>query len=152
MADISTCFPTPPGVDAGTADDEAVLPETDAPPPDTLPDVEPGTGLASSSKPQEYEEIRVFRWARTTGGAELGRNEESAGRMAKATARLRLTGPMRPLYRPPGDWAKLLDEMETNFPNFGDVLRYVVRPHAALTARGLRHRMAPLLMVGPPGI
>jgi MoxR-like ATPase len=28
----------------------------------------------------------------------------------------------------------------------------VVRPHAALCAKGLSHRMAPLLLVGPPGI
>lgn len=152
MADISTRFPTPLGADAGTADCQSVLAETTAPAPATSADVEPGTGPTSSSTPREYDEIRVFRWGRTTGGAELGRNEESAGRMAKATARLRSTGLMRPLYRPPSDWARMLDEMETNFPNFGDVLRYVVRPHAALTARGLRHRMPPLLMVGPPGI
>lgn len=100
------------------------------------------------------DEIQVFRWdeGRTAGGADLGRHEESAVRIAKAIRRLRATGPMRPVYPPPDAWASMLDSIETAFPNFSEVIRCVVRPHAALSAKGLRHRMPPLLLVGPPGI
>lgn len=131
---------------------EATPADIGAPAEATPPEHEMRGELASDAGARQYDTIRVFRWARTTGGVDLGRHEESATRMGRATARLRLTGPTRPLYRPPNEWAQLLDEMEIQFPNFCDVLRYVVRPHAALTARGLRHRMPPLLLVGPPGI
>lgn len=42
--------------------------------------------------------------------------------------------------------------MEVKYPNFAEVLQQVIRPHIALRAMGLLHRLSPVLLVGEPGI
>jgi hypothetical protein len=106
---------------------------------------------AGDSGPQ----IQVFDWnpvADVTGGADRGRHDEAATRMAKAIKRLRATKRTRPRRLPPATWPQLLEQLEERFPNFAAVVGAVIRPHVALSARGLQHRMPPLLLVGPPGI
>jgi hypothetical protein len=101
------------------------------------------------------QQVRVFNWDETlrfSGGAERGREPEGAARIARTLKRLKGTGAHRPLSVPPAMWQQIADELAVAFPNFSAVVTSVIRPHVAMLARGIRHRLPPLLLVGPPGI
>ena len=118
------------------------------------PDPQPSTGGAVIDF-DLCEMVKIFDWdplVGTTGGADRGRHDESAIRIAKAMRKLRATSCNRPRRQPPGNWQLLIAQLETGAPNFLSVIRSVIYPHVALSARGLAHRMPPLLLVGPPGI
>ncbi|MHB1122570.1 MAG: AAA family ATPase [Ramlibacter sp.] len=103
----------------------------------------------------EAAHVQVFRWDESVvaaGGAERGRDGDGAARIAKTLRRLRGTGPLRPLRAPTATWSKMADELAAAFPNFEAVVTRIIRPHLALQARGIRHRLPPTLLVGPPGI
>jgi hypothetical protein len=98
--------------------------------------------------------VQVFRWNESVlaGGVDRGRDADGAGRIARTLKRLKGTGAERPLCAPPAGWAQLADDLVTEFPNFATVVSTLVRPHVALSALGIRSRLAPMLLVGPPGI
>lgn len=99
--------------------------------------------------------VPVFNWesARVGDGVRVaGRDADSAKRIDTLLRRLQSTGSMRPLKFPVTDWSALLDELASDFPNFGAVISAVIRPHLGLVARGYQHRMSSVLLVGPPGI
>ncbi|MDT7834118.1 AAA family ATPase [Aquabacterium sp. OR-4] len=102
-------------------------------------------------KPQE---VTVFEW---DSMAQLekrasARDEAHARRVAQAMARLNETGATRPLAKPAGDWAGQLEQLQREAPNFAAVLQAMVRPHLAMCQLGIRHRLPPILLVGPPGV
>lgn len=99
--------------------------------------------------------VDVFRFAENAKQMEQrikGRDGDAGRRVAQTLERLALSGTCRPLAAPPPDWHKRLDDFVQAFPNFSDVIETVIYPHVALCATGLRHRLAPILLVGGPGI
>lgn len=111
-------------------------------------------GIPGAQLPGAGEQVQVFTWDEgvLAGGADRGRDGDSAARMAKALRRLKETGPARRLCVPPLDWAARLEDLSRQFPNFRSVVTGIIRPHVALTARGIRHRLPPTLLLGPPGV
>lgn len=100
------------------------------------------------------QDVAVFDWGTEERLQQCAsaRDGDHARRTAQALKRLVATGPTRPLAKPPTDWAERLDQFQRDAPNFGTVLHAVVRPHLALCELGIRHRMPPILLLGPPGI
>jgi len=100
------------------------------------------------------QDVTVFDWGTEEHLEQCAsaRDGDHARRTAQALKRLRATGPTRPLAKPPTDWAERLDQLQREAPNFGAVLKGVVRPHLALCEIGIRHRMPPVLLLGPPGV
>ena len=86
------------------------------------------------------------------GGKARGRNDDTSTRIDRTMRRLRMSGFNRPVRRPATDWSKQLDVMEQDLPNFSAVIDSVVRPHLGLISMGYRHRMPPVMLIGPPGI
>lgn len=100
-------------------------------------------------------DVDVFRFAQDADQMEQrikNRDGESCRRIAHTLERLALSGSSRPLMQPTQDWGTKLDQMEIKYPNFSEVLQQVIRPHVALRAMGLLHRLPPVLLVGDPGI
>jgi hypothetical protein len=98
--------------------------------------------------------VEVFRLpkSRTPGGRVVGRDADSSKRIQAVMQELSSTGSTRPLRQPAADWAKSIDALEADFPNFAAVVQKLIRPHVALTAMGIHHRMPPILLIGPPGV
>jgi len=87
----------------------------------------------------------------------------SANRIARATSQelrrltqlmdlLRARGNYRKLACVPPDWRTRLETLEVQFPNFGEVIDYLRRTYALATLGDSTPRLAPLLLLGPPGI
>jgi ATP-dependent Lon protease len=53
---------------------------------------------------------------------------------------------------PGPDLEARIDQLVAMFPNFERVTKTIVGVHARLLARGIEHRMPPLLLLGPPGV
>lgn len=88
--------------------------------------------------------VKVFDWPKeieTDGGRDRGRDGDSSVRMRKTITRLLATGPNRPLRSPPTDWRVRINKLTEQFPNFSGVVETVVRPHVAMMAMGIEHRM-----------
>lgn len=100
------------------------------------------------------QEVTVFDWGTEEHLQQCAsaRDGDHARRTALALKRLTATGPTRLLAKPPKDWAERLDQLQQSAPNFAAVLQAVVRPHLALRELGIRHRMPPVLLLGPPGV
>ena len=117
------------------------------------PDVgESGTAAETGRVEREVE---VFSWSKHSaadGGRNQGRDADTADRIRRALARLIATGPTRPLRLPPENFEAMVDELIAGFPNFASVIRTIIKPHLAMLARGYRHRLNSLLLVGPPGV
>ena len=97
----------------------------------------------------------VFDWSADVegdGGKRRGRDGDTAVRLRDTLTRLIASGRTRQVRCPPADWRQRADELEQQFPNFAAVVRTVVRPHLTLATLGVRHRMAPVLLIGPPGV
>lgn len=100
-------------------------------------------------------EVEVFSWSKHSavdGGRNQGRDADTADRIRRAFARLVATGPTRPLRLPPENFEGMVDQLVADFPNFASVIRTVIKPHLALLAKGYRHRLNSLILVGPPGV
>ncbi len=100
------------------------------------------------------QDVTVFVWGSDEHLQQCAsaRDGDHARRTAMALKRLTDAGPTRPLAKPPADWHERLAQLQREAPNFSTVLQAVVRPHLALCERGIRHRMPPILLVGPPGV
>ena len=100
-------------------------------------------------------QILVFRGV-TSGeaddGSVVGRDEDTSKRLKGIMRRLQQSGLYRPLRRPVADWQERLKLMEEDFGNFAEVITTIIRPHLFMLSRGHRHRMAPIVLVGPPGV
>ena len=81
-----------------------------------------------------------------------GRDGDTTKRLETLMQRLRSLGPIRPLRLPVVDWPQKLDELEENFANFSAVINTIVRPHLFMLSSGHKHRMAPVVLIGPPGV
>ena len=81
-----------------------------------------------------------------------GRASETNSRTTQVLRALTATGLERPWVKPAPQWQESLAELSEEMPNFEPVLRTVVRPHAQLTDMGVQHRMAPILLLGAPGV
>lgn len=82
----------------------------------------------------------------------VGRDEDTTKRLRAIMRRLQQSGSYRPLRRPAADWQDRLNRLEADFGNFAEVITTIVRPHLFMLSRGHRHRMAPMVLVGPPGV
>ena len=105
--------------------------------------------------PRQYSPVDVFRFAENAEQLEQrvkGRDGEAGRRIAQTLERLALSGLSRPMATPPGDWQRRLDTLEDSFPNFQQAIETAIRPHVTLCAQGLPHRLAPILLLGGPGI
>lgn len=80
------------------------------------------------------------------------RDPDTARRISRALERLRQFGPCRPLGRPVASWQQKLSDLSIDYPNFEQLIRTIVLPHLTLVDAGIRHRMPPVLLVGPPGV
>jgi len=100
--------------------------------------------------------VTVFRQSASAeledGGGSHGRDGDTASRLRKATNRLLASGLTRPVRVPSEDWRERVDALAHQFPNMGALITSVIRPHVALVAQGVDHRLAPILLVGAPGI
>lgn len=104
---------------------------------------------------RDEREVQVFSWSKHSavdGGRNQGRDSDSADRIRRALARLVATGPTRPLQLPPENFEGLIVGLIADFPNFGAVIRTVIKPHLVLLAKGYSHRLNSVLLVGPPGV
>ena len=81
-----------------------------------------------------------------------GRDADTSRRLKAVIQRLRHLGPWRPIRRPVPDWQERLIRLESEFSNFADVISGIVRPHLFLLSSGHLHRMAPIALIGPPGV
>ncbi len=99
-------------------------------------------------------EVTVFAWDSETQLEQraAARDSDHARRMAQTVKRLESTGPTRPLAKPSANWPAALVQLQLESPNFSAVLHAIVKPHLALCALGIQHRMPPILIVGPPGV
>ena len=105
--------------------------------------------------PRQCEPVRVFRFAEDAEQLEQrvkGRDSDAGRRVAQTLERLALSGLDRPMASPQKEWRVHLDAFAANFPNFTEPIETVIRPHVSLYAAGLPHRLAPILLVGDPGI
>ena len=105
--------------------------------------------------PRQCEPVRIFQFAEDAEQLEQrikGRDSDVGRRVAQTLERLALSGLDRPMTSPQKDWQARLDAFVENFPNFADPIETVIRPHVSLYAAGLPHRLAPILLVGNPGI
>lgn len=105
--------------------------------------------------PRRSSPIDVFRFAENAEQLEQrvkGRDGEAGRRVAQTLERLALSGLSRPMASPPADWQCRLDALVESFPNFEQVIETAIRPHITLCAQGLPHRLAPVLLLGGPGI
>lgn len=121
-----------------------------------LPAVEGDFDLLSLvTGPRQCNPVDVFRFAENAEQLEQrvkGRDGEAGRRIAQTLERLALSGLSRPMATPPGDWQRRLDTLEDSFPNFQQAIETAIRPHVTLCAQGLPHRLAPILLLGGPGI
>jgi hypothetical protein len=85
-------------------------------------------------------------------GSDHGRDDDTSSRIRKATSKLLASGLTRPLRSPPANWSAMVDDLAFQFPNLGSLIKAVIRPHVGLVARGIDHRLPPILLVGPPGV
>jgi hypothetical protein len=81
-----------------------------------------------------------------------GRASETNSRTAQVIRALKATGLERPWVKPASQWQESLVELAVEMPNFEPVLRTLIRPHAQLSDMGVQHRMAPILLLGAPGV
>ncbi|MGZ4974003.1 MAG: AAA family ATPase [Limisphaerales bacterium] len=65
---------------------------------------------------------------------------------------IRSRGNYRKLVRAPSDWRTRLEMLNAQFPNFSEVVDYLRRAYALATLGDGVPRLAPVLLVGPPGI
>ncbi len=121
-----------------------------------LPDVEGDFDLLGLvTGPRQCSPLDVFRFAENADQLEQrvkGRDGEAGRRVAQTLERLALSGLSRPMASPPADWQRRLDALVDSFPNFEEAVETAIRPHVALCAQGLPHRLAPILLLGSPGI
>jgi hypothetical protein len=91
--------------------------------------------------------------SQTKEGRTTGTRDADTDRRIRETLRqLNQAGAFRPLRRPPDDWEHRLDELRADMPNFKSIIDIVVGPHLMFLSKDIRHRMPPVLLVGPPGI
>lgn len=81
-----------------------------------------------------------------------GRASETNSRTTQVIRALQASGRERPWVKPASQWQELMTDLAEEMPNFASVLAAVIRPHAQLSDMGLQHRMAPVLLLGPPGV
>lgn len=79
-------------------------------------------------------------------------DSDSRTRVKQALAKVVQSGGRRQVIQPPDLESEAVRRLQHDFPNFGDVLRQAVLPHIALTLANADARLAPLLLVGPPGV
>ncbi len=77
---------------------------------------------------------------------------DSRTRVREALAKVIQSGGRRQVIQPPDLESEAVRRLRLNFPNFSDVLTQAVIPHIALTLANANARLAPLLLVGPPGV
>lgn len=113
----------------------------------------PAVPEAVVHSPIEERTVTVFRWPKNqrVSGRVVGRDADSTRRIQAVMQELAATSATRLLRHPPAHWANLVDALEAKFPNFGVVVQKIIRPHVALTAMGVDHRLPPILLIGPPG-
>lgn len=126
---------------------------TESPPDLELDAIPPSRVAEAPSSPDES--IVVFhdvagQWAKTS--EDVSRDADSARRLTETIRRLHVLGPTRPFQRPADNWEADLEKLAQELPNFSRVVRSMIRPHLALTSRGIRQRLPPMLLVGPPGV
>ena len=73
-------------------------------------------------------------------------------RVRQALAKVVQSGGRRQVIQPPNLESEAVRRLQHDFPNFKHVLRQAVLPHIALTLANADSRLAPLLLVGPPGV
>jgi hypothetical protein len=81
-----------------------------------------------------------------------GKDKDTQERLVKITQRLRSLTAYRPVCLPVPDLDARIDHLASTFPNFERVTRSIIGVHARLLARGIEHRMPPVLLLGPPGV
>lgn len=155
LEDLSVTMPGPPIKEFFDEEDqEGGSPTTELPAFLTEPPKQPEELLKEAlahavPRPGEYP---LFRWPSALASAGDFRDPDTAAKVRRTMARLAASGSTRPLAVPPENWRGLLDKLERDCPNFISVVQEVLRPHIAMLARGIPHRMTPILLVGPPGV
>lgn len=81
-----------------------------------------------------------------------GRASETNSRTTQVLRALQASGLERPWVKPAPKWQESLTALVEEMPNFASVVAAVVRPHAQLSEMGIQHRMAPILLLGEPGV
>jgi hypothetical protein len=104
--------------------------------------------------PTKTKEVPIFEWKNSSknGGRDIGRDADSARRMLATIQELKRTGHTRPLCPPPSDWKARVGDLLYSFPNFASVVKTMVRTHLVMMDKNEPHRLAPVLLVGQPGI
>jgi hypothetical protein len=159
LEDLSATMPGPPRVEDYFADEEqegvsalpiesptflSEVPPTSA---EQLEELLKETLAHPAVRPGEHP---VFRWTGALAG-EL-RDPDTSAKVSRTMAKLATSGGTRPLAMPPANWRLILDALELDCPNFVSVIEEVLMPHIGMLAKGIPHRMTPVLLVGPPGV
>lgn len=84
-------------------------------------------------------------------GIQSGDADEKS-RVRQTMKRLMESSGYHPLAMPGPAWQAEIEELRENFPNFSSAISDVVLPSLAIAAAGGRARLAPLLLVGSPGV
>jgi hypothetical protein len=81
------------------------------------------------------------------------RDSDSRRRLEGTLLQVQRNGAYRIRSSGSDDWAQRVQALRDDFPNFGQVIDFSVRPHLALVRAGAaRARMPPILLIGPPGV
>lgn len=99
---------------------------------------------------QESPLVQVFRVS--SESSPDFRDRDSGDRLRSVLKTIKTSGEKRPLVLPSATALAAIDDLASRFPNFETVISTVLRPHIAVTLKGIQTRMPPVLLVGPPGI
>lgn len=99
---------------------------------------------------QESPLVQVFRVSSESDPD--FRDRDSGDRLRSVLKAIKTSGEKRPLVLPSATALAAIDDLASRFPNFETVISAVLRPHIAVTLKGIQTRMPPVLLVGPPGI
>lgn len=86
------------------------------------------------------------------GNINLMGDSDGRTRVRRALANAVQSGGRRQIIQPPSLESEQVQRLKHDFPNFAHVLSQAVLPHIALTLAHADARLAPLLLVGPPGV
>jgi len=86
------------------------------------------------------------------GEIDPGKDKDTVERLVKLTRQLRNKTLYRPVCLPGPNLEARIEHLVAAFPNFQRVTRSIIGVHAKLLARGIDHRMPPVLLLGPPGV
>lgn len=103
---------------------------------------------------QPLKELRLYKEQEIDNAVARLRtlDKESALRLSAELNALVQSGDRRIFARTPADWRSRLDNLQSEHPNFSEVIESIARPHFCIAEAGAFSRQPPIILLGPPGV